>query len=321
MLIAKNKKGELVTALVAKKGEEFICPACENQLCLKKGKKQQAHFAHWIIDACQALSEGETAEHLAGKIWLNQQFPHSQLEVYLPHLKQRPDLLMDKMPIEFQCSTLTLQRFKERTYNYLSFQYQPWWIVGQKFIPRQQISQLQKCFCYWNQTAYLWYLDTKVQQMRVYYLISWDFNRGYQWQCQNIANSQKMGANVPLLTLNPVKSYWHEAAYKRFLRQRLFRRQQRFLRIQHFFYLHQGNMLDLPFWCYSSSRYHFFFEHELLLLRFLFLQSNSCHQWVQQLNQLEWQWDFPLVCQKTILKEIYQECLTLSGNLTRSFCR
>lgn len=320
MLIAKNKKGELVSALNAKREEEFVCPACEKKLCLKHGQKQQPHFAHWKKDACQTLSEGETTEHLMGKVWLSQRLPNSSLEVYLPLLKQRPDLLLAQTPIEFQCSSLSLQRFKERTYNYLNYQYEPWWIVGKKFVPSQQMNQLQKGFCYWAKTAYLWHLDITAQQLRIYYLTSWDYNRGYHWQCQNIAQDSSLTQkNSASLNLKPTTTYWHTVAYKRFLRQRLFRRQSRFLRLQHFFYLKRENLLELPFWCYASSRYHFFFEHELLVLRWLFLQSKNWQHWLWQLAKLEWQWDFPLVCQKSILREIYLECQVLSGQKKGSF--
>ncbi|MCD1024189.1 competence protein CoiA [Enterococcus sp. SMC-9] len=320
MLIARNKAGELVAALKAKKQEEYHCPVCQKPVCLKQGQKQRTHFAHQREHCCKIVTEGETNEHIAGKNWLHQRLENSQLEVYLPQLKQRPDLLVNKTTVEFQCSVLDLSRLKARTKNYQSFHYQPWWIVGQRFIPQQQLSQLQKAFCYWQQTAYLWHLDTAAKQLRLYYLANWDFNRGYQWQCQNVAENTNLTSytsHVSSLTSN--KFYWRNAAYKRFLRQRLFQRQPRFLRLQHFFYQRYSHILDLPFWCYSSSRYHFFFEHELLLLRFLYLRNNNCQQWIKDLSQLKWQWDFPLVSQKIILKEIYLECQRLSGREKESF--
>lgn len=314
MLIARNKKGEFVVALAAIKDEEYHCPVCKRPVCLKQGKKQCAHFAHYQKESCKTLSEGETKEHITGKEWLHKRLKNSQLEVYLPQLKQRPDLLFMKTAVEFQCSPLELERLKKRTLNYQYFHYQPWWIVGRNFIPKQQLSQLQKAFCYWDKTVYLWHLDTQAKQLRVYYLTSWNFKHGYNWQCQNITENNAVPAlQSGLFGLTLSKTHWPSMSYKHFLRQRLFQQQPRFLRLQQFFYLNSGNLLDLPFWCYTKSRYHFFFEHELLFLRFLYLRTKTCQQWLQGLAQLNWQWNFPLISQKLILKEIYLECQRLAN--------
>ena len=76
------------------------------------------HFAHLAHSKCTVTTEGETAEHLAGKALLGEFCRLWQVnfeyEVYLPTIKQRPDLLVSTdtrhVAIEFQCSPLSIKR-------------------------------------------------------------------------------------------------------------------------------------------------------------------------------------------------------------------
>ena len=88
--------------------------------------------------------------------------------------------------------------------------------------------------------------------------------------------------------------------------------QERARRLQEKIYLQGRNLLDLPSWCYEASPYQFFFEDQLLFLRFSFLQTKNYQEWLEQLKNLEFSWLFPLASQKLILEEIYNECIFLS---------
>ena len=116
MLLAMNEQQIVTYAHQAKRSQHYFCPACKQQVQLKRGKHKIAHFAHFKHQACESFSEGETAEHLRAKNqlyqWLLQQNLPVQMEAYLPLLKQRPDLLVGKIAIEMQCSPLSTTRFQ-----------------------------------------------------------------------------------------------------------------------------------------------------------------------------------------------------------------
>lgn len=117
----------------------FICPQCHEKVILKVGDFVIPHFAHQRNSSCQNLfSEGESADHLLGKQQLYEFFRQTKqvdvyVEPYLKQLAQRPDLLVttdiDVIPIEFQCSRLSLSRMSKRTEGYRNAGMNPIWIL------------------------------------------------------------------------------------------------------------------------------------------------------------------------------------------------
>jgi competence protein CoiA len=97
-----------------------------------------AHFAHRESCACQALAEGESEEHLLGKVQLTTFFKklgyQVALEVWLPEIQQRPDLLLtrgeERLVIEYQCSSISLGRVAERTAGYRRLGLRVVWVLG-----------------------------------------------------------------------------------------------------------------------------------------------------------------------------------------------
>lgn len=180
MLIAKNEKGQLVNVLFRTKEEldrlvaqKWWCGSCGRPLSLKNGPIKQSHFAHYKNTDCQNFSEGETEEHLKGKLvfaqWCDQFNLPYQLEAYLPELKQRPDLLLgSKIAIEFQCSSLSLARFVERTETYQRHGYQVIWVVGKQFFVGKRLTAFQRaCMSYHQKIGfYLWELDVVKEELR-----------------------------------------------------------------------------------------------------------------------------------------------------------
>ena len=85
--------------------------------------------------------------------------------------------------------------------------------------------------------------------------------------------------------------------------------------LQEFCYLYQHNLLALPGWCYLPSPYHVLFEHDLLILRMLYLQTVNYPSWLKALKKFSFTWDYPFLNQAEILEEIFIECEKLSANL------
>lgn len=121
-----------------RKTTTYFCSQCEQPVRLKVGEIVIPHFAHEKETACSAsFSEGESPAHLEGKRQLYEFF-HGQvddvvLEPYFKLLSQRPDLLVSTnsvhIPIEFQCSTIPIEKMVARTKGYVSAGMQPIWIM------------------------------------------------------------------------------------------------------------------------------------------------------------------------------------------------
>lgn len=165
MLVA-NENSQLVMANKARVGSEYTCPTCHQPVRLRHGKKMVAHFAHLPGADC-VMNEGETAEHLLGKQQLFDRLVlHNlapRLEVYLPQINQRPDILFNnggvQTAIEFQCSPLSVQRLRKRNGGYRQLEIIPVWVLGKPYrrrLSRAKIAQFTQVFggqpaiLYWN---------------------------------------------------------------------------------------------------------------------------------------------------------------------------
>lgn len=321
MLLAMNEQQMMTYAHHAERSQYYFCPACKQPVQLKRGKNKIAHFAHFKHQACESFSEGETAEHLRSKNqlyqWLLQQNFPVQMEAYLPQLKQRPDILVGKIAIEIQCSPLSTTRFQERNQGYFSKGYHPWWIVGSKLQPKNhQLRPLVKAMLCRGakQAAFQFFgFDEGNQFLLCYSNLRWHYRRGYFYDCQEFPLDKLKLKSVFQLQLPSVEPFsWTAKEYQFYLQNQLFHRQQHIMGLQEFCYIHHKNILDLPRWCYLSSPYHVLFEHDLLVLRMLYLQAESYLIWLKALKNFCFTWDYSFLKQAEILKEVFFECEKLS---------
>ena len=161
MLMARDDEGRWVYAPNVPKQRgvsSYYCPQCGRSLMFKKGSRAIGHFAHFPNEACeQTFSEGETREHISGKMQLYEWFQRSakevKLEPFLPKLKQRPDLLVGRVPVEFQCSQISLMLLRQRTTTYRQHGYEPFWILmtpkrfqGRERVTSCRLTQFQNHF-------------------------------------------------------------------------------------------------------------------------------------------------------------------------------
>ena len=183
MLIAINKNGKRFNALDlldTDTKQKYICPACQSDLILKKGKIKCPHFAHRSLNECHSWSENESSQHLSLKIQFYKWFGLTEkvaLEYYLPDLKQTPDLLVnDKIAIEIQCSTLSLERLIERTENYRKHGFYVIWLMGKNLWLKKSATTLQENLMYFseNRGFYYWELDEGRKKIRLKSLIHQD---------------------------------------------------------------------------------------------------------------------------------------------------
>lgn len=119
----------------------FYCPQCNEEVLLKIGQVMSPHFAHRANSHCdRAFSEGETEDHLKGKIalyyFLKNYSNHVKLEPTFRALFQRPDIYIEKnqksYAVEFQCSTISTELLQKRTRTYCQHDIHPIWIYRTK---------------------------------------------------------------------------------------------------------------------------------------------------------------------------------------------
>lgn len=154
ILTAKTNEGKLIILTKKHKKEQlekwrrsqhFFCPQCEKPVQLKIGEIVTPHFAHKKNEACPSFfSEGESKDHLQGKqqlfLFFQKHAEDVELEPYFKMLSQRPDLLVtsgkERIPIEFQCSSIPVADMESRSSGYRSIGMSPIWILRtpQKFI-------------------------------------------------------------------------------------------------------------------------------------------------------------------------------------------
>lgn len=317
MIIAETILGEKmhIGELPTPFEQSLICPCCKEPVAIKRGKIRQAHFAHYPNSHCDSFSEGETQEHLLSKEFLQKWSRTGVLEAYLPDLQQRPDLLIDFLAVEVQCSTLTLERMEERTLNYQRHRYFPWWIVGDNLVPKNRWSQLQKAFTYYDQGKgiHLWHIHNH-QEIWLMYAIRQHYQLGVIFHVKKWRSTKDSLTNLLGFQMEEKPLFaWEWEAYRFSIRKKFFRKESKILLIQEHLYPMGGNIQSLPSWCYQASEFYFYFGDWLLFLRFAVLKTDSFKGWLQYLKQGAFVWSYPLVSQKNILLAVYQEAVELKN--------
>lgn len=126
--------------------KELQCPVCGSVVILRAASVRTPHFAHLPNAVCSAEHfEPETEEHLSGKLllarWLRDCLPNAEVivEAYLPQTGQRADVLVrletpkegvEGIAFEFQCASLSAEKWKHRHKQYQSQKITDIWILG-----------------------------------------------------------------------------------------------------------------------------------------------------------------------------------------------
>lgn len=266
MLVALTSENHLTTAhRHLNKNADYFCPSCKTKVYLKIGQVLRPHFAHYTKENCDVFSEGETAEHIQGKMDIFQTLQNNgyqaQLEAYLPEIKQRPDILVDyqnkKWAIEFQCSAIPIQKIIERSAGYRQANYQVVWILGKQFRYQKKLTNLQKASLYYHlasQTIFLFHYVVETKNLIVHH--------NFQVNCKGNTTNETIKLKAltsPLRSLrspsqknttdkNP-ESYFKQQ-HKKFLQATRYPSQllMDFLAL---LYLHKDNIVTMPIELYQ----------------------------------------------------------------------
>ncbi|MGO3732213.1 MAG: competence protein CoiA [Vagococcus sp.] len=266
MLLGRNGTGDIIdlSRLTKKeiallRGDKWTCLCCGASIVVKNGPVMMSHFAHKQGSECTCFSENESVEHLKGKALIAETCRKNgllyELEAYLPELKQRPDVLIyPHLAIEFQCSSLSIDRMVERTTSYQQAGYEVVWILGNHLHVKQSISKLQKRFISLSCQIgfYVWGLDVEKEEMIVTYFLQNNGGkltyRQKRWpvlstSMAHILSYPTRRVNEQTVTCSPLGSIY---AQRSKWRNEVMRESQSIRELQTFFYERYLNVCTLP---------------------------------------------------------------------------
>ena len=233
----------------------FYCLACQSEVRLKNGLVLRAHFAHVELQQCPYHHEAESMEHLELKASLydwGSKEARTEVEYYLPEFQQIADLLVvdKRLALEVQCSSLSLERLKERSDAYRAHGYQVYWLLGKKLWLKERLSNLQAGFLYFSQNRgfHLWELDLAKKEVRLQYLIHEDL-RGRLHYKTEVFPFEK-GPLLEMLRIPYLKQPLQQLPvdldrhFLSYVRQQLFYRQPRWMKLQEQLYLQGHHLLE-----------------------------------------------------------------------------
>ncbi|MEK4522840.1 MULTISPECIES: competence protein CoiA family protein [unclassified Psychrobacillus] len=162
ILTALTKDGEIFIpahysrdSLKMMRQNVYNCAECKETLILKVGNIKIPHFAHQHNTVCaQSFSEGESEDHLRGKIqlydFLQSKKVPCNLEPFILDIKQRPDILIFtdniKVALEYQCSKIPTSIIRKRNKGYMQVHIKPLWVLktpNPLDFPLQQIGSMK----------------------------------------------------------------------------------------------------------------------------------------------------------------------------------
>lgn len=261
ILIARTQSGAIVNLSLAcdqmriaslKEQKRFFCPGCGGPMILKAGDVKIPHFAHHSLAECDSFSEPETPLHLAGKTLLHQFFSEknrlSELEKFLPSIKQRADVLVENQyAVEYQCSAIPAALIQNRTEGYSSIGIKTLWIRGIGKVPEEGIGVLKLRPYEWAMlqgvagNGYL--LDYHPESNRFFYRSGFFYIRGSSWAAKTRSLPAEKQA-FPFAVPKKLAAQEFAVLFTLAMKER-----KRFIRQQQF----AKNRYQNPFWvlCYE----------------------------------------------------------------------
>ena len=292
MLVAENEIGGKIDLTKLSRLEiedqrkiSWYCPGCGSEVIIKNGLVMRPHFSHKQCQSCDSFSENESEEHLLGKEVLAKNCDKFgltyELEAYLPSIQQRPDILVEgNIAVEFQCSTLSIKRLKERTSSYLQNGYQVIWLLGNNLSFSGSLSELQKQFIFFSPEIgfYLWGLSGKNECIELTYFLSktplkWQFKReSFSLNKHSIVDILSCPKTMKKKEMIETDTQANYDKQQEKWNQQLVKKQPGVMRLQSFFYSQGENLGQLnQLYFYPSFLSPLMMEEEYLF-RFLVYQ-------------------------------------------------
>ena len=201
MLCAYNQSGEVLAEEVELSDGPFYCPACQEQLILKKGRKVVAHFAHRPDAECAYSGEGESEEHRLAKLEIYKallQVPgvtDVRLERYLREVQPDVSFVLNRelVAIEIQLSLLSPKKIESRTKAYARKNIAVLWmpsfsmeLVEPRYAPKDWERYLHRMY---YGKVYYWFEGLLLQPVKFeQYLLEPDWRSGKRYRSKRFVS-------------------------------------------------------------------------------------------------------------------------------------
>lgn len=240
---------------------EFKCVDCDQRVALRRGSKKIAYFAH-LKNNCTFELDNESTEHLTGKMYLKEIFSkygNSELEVFLPAIKQRADVLVTmnngkKLAIEYQCSEITKLSVLKRTNGYAKLNIKVLWILGPKYLSKNITKALIGRF----NNAYLVFLKENHNGLIIKYNFRIIDFKKITYQAKNFSDQELFVKFVKDLrsgkfnSLQPIiKNNFKLQTLK--INQALVKNKPEWVQIQKMCYVQKLNLAGAPWICHPKT--------------------------------------------------------------------
>lgn len=137
------KQTKRITAELAEKGVEYLCPECFSPVQMRSGPHRQPHYYH-ISRNILCRQHGKTAFHLETQLAIQRALPQNEgiLEYAFPSIGRIADVawLEKKIVYEVQCSNISYKEIQERTHDYKSLDFHIVWILHDRRYNRRRLS-------------------------------------------------------------------------------------------------------------------------------------------------------------------------------------
>ena len=257
MFIGLDQDGRTINLLERKgaRGGSYLCPACQRKLVYKAGSEKRAHFAHYRRTDCVYFNENESEEHLELKAsfyrWAKES-SQVEVEAYVESSQQIADLLLEKkLVLEVQCSSLSIERLRERNQLYRSAGLSTIWLLGHHLFLKEGLSKLQREFLEFSPSLgfFLWQAHLKEACLELIYFIHEDhkgqlyykskifpFYAMDLWDCLRYPYSSR-----ELVTMEVAQ----DPDFLSYLRKQLYYKNPRWMKKQEALYLKGRNLLSM----------------------------------------------------------------------------
>jgi competence protein CoiA len=146
-----------VSAMQAKKGENYFCPECQGLVRVRGGPHRQIHFYHHSTPKnCKQHQKSPEHLHLQIRFLKLIGAEESQIECPFPEIGRIADIAWHakKIVFEIQCSPIALEEVRARNADYMRVGYDIIWILHDKRFNKNNLSAaeafLRSNNCYYS---------------------------------------------------------------------------------------------------------------------------------------------------------------------------
>lgn len=126
MFIALDSTGKRVDSYEAETGESYYCPICGEKVIIRSGQIRERHFSHKAGVCTDTWNYDMSEWHRHKQSFFSKEY--QEVVVSFQGVKHRADILKDIIVIEFQHSSISVDKFCDRNDFYTSLGFKIAWV-------------------------------------------------------------------------------------------------------------------------------------------------------------------------------------------------